>query len=72
MTHDTGDAFVKDGNEFRIVGGSMHYFRSLPEQWPTRLRTLRSCGFNTGTAHPPSFCGLSFYSAVCVSFFAPS
>lgn len=49
----SGNAFVKDGQEFRIVSGSIHYFRSLPEQWPARLRTLRSCGLNTVTTYVP-------------------
>lgn len=49
----SGDAFLKDGEEFRIVGGSMHYWRSFPQQWPDRLRALHSCGPNTVTTYVP-------------------
>ncbi|MFK3671074.1 beta-galactosidase [Leifsonia aquatica] len=31
----------------RHLSGAMHYFRTLPEQWPHRLRSLRAMGLNT-------------------------
>ncbi|XP_055616988.1 beta-galactosidase-like [Toxorhynchites rutilus septentrionalis] len=41
------DTFVMDGVDFRYVAGSFHYFRSLPETWREKLRTLRTGGLNT-------------------------
>lgn len=31
----------------RILSGSMHYFRIVPEYWGDRLLKLKACGFNT-------------------------
>eukprot|EP01137_Pigoraptor_chileana_P021783 Opistho-2@85910 len=42
-----GPQFVKDGSPFRIIGGSIHYFRSMPQRWPTLLAKLKACGMNT-------------------------
>lgn len=42
-----GEQFLKDGKEFRIISGSMHYFRVMPEQWGDRLRKMKACGLNT-------------------------
>ena len=39
--------FLLNGNPFRILAGSIHYFRVLPELWEDRLRKLKMCGFNT-------------------------
>ncbi len=47
-----GDSFVKDGQNFTVVSGSMHYFRVVPQLWPDRLHKLRACGLNTGTICP--------------------
>ncbi|CAH2086527.1 unnamed protein product [Euphydryas editha] len=42
-----GDEFVLDGNPFRIMSGSLHYFRLPSEYWRDRLRKLRAAGLNT-------------------------
>lgn len=39
--------FYKDGEPFSIYGGSIHYFRSLPEKWYDLLLKLKNCGLNT-------------------------
>lgn len=39
--------FLLNGSPFRILSGSIHYFRVLPELWEDRLRKLKMCGFNT-------------------------
>lgn len=39
--------FYKDGEPFHIYGGSIHYFRSLPEKWYDLLLKLKNCGLNT-------------------------
>ncbi|XP_037288989.2 beta-galactosidase [Rhipicephalus microplus] len=38
--------FVKDGQPFRLVGGSMHYFRVPRSYWDDRLYKLRMGGLN--------------------------
>jgi len=42
-----GNNFVKDGQPYRIVSGSIHYFRIVPEYWTDRLHKVRACGLNT-------------------------
>ena len=39
--------FLLDGKPFRILSGTLHYFRILPEYWEDRLKKLKACGFNT-------------------------
>ncbi|XP_042145877.1 beta-galactosidase [Ixodes scapularis] len=39
--------FLKDGEPFQIISGSMHYYRTLPEQWEERLATMKTAGLNT-------------------------
>lgn len=40
------NVFVKDGEDFRYVSGSFHYFRALPETWAQKLRLMRAGGLN--------------------------
>ncbi|KAG8307358.1 hypothetical protein J6590_025008 [Homalodisca vitripennis] len=40
------DQFLKDGQPFRYVSGSLHYFRVPREYWQDRLRKLRAAGLN--------------------------
>lgn len=35
-----------NGEPFRYVSGSFHYFRALPEVWQKRLRVMRASGLN--------------------------
>ncbi|OTF82446.1 hypothetical protein BLA29_002718 [Euroglyphus maynei] len=39
--------FLKDGQPFRYVSGSMHYFRIPEEYWRDRLQKARQGGLNT-------------------------
>ncbi|MCD8119063.1 MAG: beta-galactosidase [Lachnospiraceae bacterium] len=41
------DKFYLDGEPFRIISGSIHYFRTIPEYWYDRLRKLKEMGCNT-------------------------
>ncbi|KAK3907589.1 Beta-galactosidase, partial [Frankliniella fusca] len=41
------DAFLKDGEPFQIMGGSLHYFRVPRVYWRDRLRKMRLAGLNT-------------------------
>uniref|UniRef100_A0A8D8LJF2 Beta-galactosidase n=1 Tax=Cacopsylla melanoneura TaxID=428564 RepID=A0A8D8LJF2_9HEMI len=40
------DTFVKDGQPFRYVSGSFHYFRTPRYYWQDRLRKIRAAGLN--------------------------
>ena len=44
---ECGDRLCKDGEPFTIIGGSLHFWRSHPAEWPRRLQLLRQAGFNT-------------------------
>jgi hypothetical protein len=43
----SGNQFLLHGKPFRILSGSMHYFRVLPEYWCDRLGKMRAFGLNT-------------------------
>lgn len=43
--------FSKDGEPFRFIAGSFHYFRALPETWQQKLRTMRAAGLNAVTTY---------------------
>lgn len=43
--------FIYDGEEIRLISGSIHYFRVVPEYWKDRLEKLKACGFNTVEAY---------------------
>ncbi|XP_036381528.1 beta-galactosidase-1-like protein 2 [Megalops cyprinoides] len=45
--------FTLDGEEFRILGGSIHYFRVPRAYWKDRLMKMKSCGLNTLTTYVP-------------------
>ncbi|XP_058455851.1 beta-galactosidase-like isoform X2 [Malaya genurostris] len=40
------DTFLMDGEPFRFVSGSFHYFRALPDSWRQILRSMRAAGLN--------------------------
>jgi hypothetical protein len=42
----SGDQFLKDGQPFRVISGSFHYFRVHPSEWADRLQAMRACGLN--------------------------
>ncbi|XP_034100058.2 beta-galactosidase [Drosophila albomicans] len=42
----TANTFLLNGEPFRYVSGSFHYFRALPDAWRSRLRTMRASGLN--------------------------
>ncbi|PRP77055.1 beta-galactosidase [Planoprotostelium fungivorum] len=48
-----GSTFLKDGNPFLIMSGSIHYFRVAPESWTDRLLKLKAAGFNTVMTYIP-------------------
>ncbi|HCB90339.1 MAG TPA: beta-galactosidase, partial [Ruminococcaceae bacterium] len=47
------DRFYLDGKPFKIISGSIHYFRVVPEYWRDRLEKLRAMGCNTVETYIP-------------------
>jgi beta-galactosidase len=45
--------FGKDGEPFRILSGSLNYFRVVPEQWRSRIRWARYMGLNAIETYVP-------------------
>ena len=41
------DAFIVGGKQMRILSGSIHYFRVVPDYWKDRLMRLKAAGLNT-------------------------
>lgn len=42
-----------DGKPFRLLSGSVHYFRVVPAYWRDRLEKLKACGLNTVETYVP-------------------
>ncbi len=40
------DCFLKDGQPFRYISGTMHYFRVPRFYWNDRLQKMRAAGLN--------------------------
>ncbi|MCM2425946.1 glycoside hydrolase family 35 protein [Streptomyces sp. RKAG337] len=53
MLEMSPEGFSLDGRPLRLLSGALHYFRTLPEQWPHRLRMLRAMGLNTVETYVP-------------------
>ncbi len=52
-------AFFLDGKKVRLLSGTIHYFRVLPEYWEDRLQRLKASGLNcveTLVLHQAMFC----------------
>lgn len=47
------DDFYLDGEKVKIVSGSIHYFRIVPEYWRDRLEKLKMLGCNTVETYIP-------------------
>ena len=47
------DNFYLDGKPFKIISGSIHYFRVVPEYWQDRLEKLKAMGCNTVETYIP-------------------
>lgn len=45
------EQFKLNGQPFTILGGSMHYFRVVPQYWEDRLTKLKAMGLNTVTTY---------------------
>ena len=47
------DKFYLDGKPFKVISGSIHYFRTVPEYWQDRLEKLINIGCNTVETYIP-------------------
>lgn len=47
------DDFYLDGEKVKIISGSIHYFRIVPEYWRDRLEKLKMLGCNTVETYIP-------------------
>ena len=47
------DNFYLDGKPFKVISGSIHYFRVVPEYWRDRLEKLKAMGANTVETYIP-------------------
>lgn len=47
------DNFYLDGKQFKIISGSIHYFRTVPQYWQDRLEKLIAMGCNTVETYIP-------------------
>ena len=47
------DDFYLNGETFKIISGSFHYFRTVPEYWQDRLEKLVNMGCNTIETYIP-------------------
>lgn len=45
--------FLIDNKPFKLISGSIHYFRILPEYWQDRLEKLKNMGCNTVETYIP-------------------
>ena len=47
------DTFYLDDEPFKVISGSIHYFRTVPEYWQDRLEKLLAMGCNTVETYIP-------------------
>lgn len=40
------DQFRMNGQPFRYISGSFHYFRALPQRWRKQFKAMRAAGLN--------------------------
>ncbi|XP_033107748.1 beta-galactosidase-1-like protein 2 [Anneissia japonica] len=50
---NVGRQFTLDGQHVLLLGGSLHYFRVVPEYWRDRMIKMKACGLNTITTYVP-------------------
>ena len=52
-TFEIKDDFYLNGIPFKVISGSIHYFRVVPEYWQDRLVKLKNMGCNTVETYLP-------------------
>ncbi|MDE5577601.1 MAG: beta-galactosidase [Oscillospiraceae bacterium] len=53
MTFEIKNEFYLNNEPFKIISGSIHYFRTVPEYWQDRLEKLKNIGCNTVETYIP-------------------
>ncbi|HHU19885.1 MAG TPA: beta-galactosidase [Bacilli bacterium] len=53
MLTERDGKFYLDDQEFQILSGSIHYFRTVPDHWEDRLMKLKALGLNTIETYVP-------------------
>lgn len=52
-TFEIRENFYLSGKPFKVISGSIHYFRVVPEYWQDRLEKLKNMGCNTVETYVP-------------------
>ncbi len=52
-TFEIRDDFYLNGEKFKVISGSIHYFRVVPQYWRDRLLKLKAMGCNTVETYIP-------------------
>lgn len=52
-TFEVTDDFYLNGKPFKVISGSIHYFRVVADYWRDRLEKLRLMGCNTVETYVP-------------------
>ncbi|MDE7298915.1 MAG: beta-galactosidase [Lachnospiraceae bacterium] len=52
-TFEIRDNFYLNGEQFKMISGAIHYFRTVPEYWRDRLEKLKAMGCNTVETYIP-------------------
>lgn len=52
-TFEIKDTFYLNGEPFKVLSGSIHYFRVVPEYWRDRMQKLKALGLNTVETYIP-------------------
>ncbi|MBP3494600.1 MAG: beta-galactosidase [Clostridia bacterium] len=42
----SGNQFVRDGKEIKIISGAVHYFRNMPDTWRDIFKKMKAMGLN--------------------------
>lgn len=42
----TGNQFVRDGHPIKLISGSVHYFRNMPDTWDDIFNKMKAMGLN--------------------------
>lgn len=42
----SGNRFLKDGKEIKIISGAVHYFRNMPDTWRDIFKKMKAMGLN--------------------------
>ena len=55
-----GNHFIVKGRKTKILSGSIHYFRVVPDYWEDRMMKLKAMGLNTVETLVLWWCGTTY------------